>query len=164
MRKMLFIAALMMLGTTIRADYLYWMVAEDYSSYDATLYAFNASDSSVSPHVIGTATSGQIKSAWDDDPVVPFSADLTGYQDGWSYYIELVNGSSTLNNKDSAIAYSASSPYISRGGLSVPTGITGGFGSDPMSGGTYNVPEPTSGLLFLIGGMLLGLKRRRQQV
>jgi hypothetical protein len=30
------------------------------------------------------------------------------------------------------------------------------------AGSTYAVPEPTSGLLFIIGGMLLGLKRKRQ--
>ena len=45
--------------------------------------------------------------------------------------------------------------------------------SSPMSvlpatafgqGATFVVPEPTSGLLFLVGGMLLGLKRRRQKV
>jgi len=35
-----------------------------------------------------------------------------------------------------------------------------GFGQ--QTGATYNVPEPTSGLLFVIGGMLLGLKRKRQ--
>ena len=161
MRKTLFIAALMMLGVSARADYLYWMVAEDYSSYDATLYAIKDGDSA-SPHQLAQASSTAIVAAWDDDPVVPFSADLTGYQDGWSYYIELVNGTSTLNNKDSAIAYSTSSPFISRGGLSVPTGVTGGFGSDAASGGTYNVPEPTSGLLFLVGGMLLGLRRKRR--
>jgi hypothetical protein len=37
------------------------------------------------------------------------------------------------------------------------------FGKN-WTAGTYSVPEPTSGLLFLVGGMLLGLKRRRQQV
>ena len=57
------------------------------------------------------------------------------------------------------------------------TGLEANLGqyifSSPMSvlpatafgqGATYAVPEPTSGLLFLVGGMLLGLKRRRQKV
>jgi len=57
------------------------------------------------------------------------------------------------------------------------TGLEANLGqyifSSPMSvlpaaafgqGATYAVPEPTSGLLFVLGGMLLGLKRRRQKV
>lgn len=35
-------------------------------------------------------------------------------------------------------------------------------GTVPWSGGTYNVPEPSSGLLVLVGGALLALRRRRK--
>ena len=49
--------------------------------------------------------------------------------------------------------------YLSSGAMSVPTGING---ATAFGGVAANVPEPTSGLLFVIGGMLLGLKRKRQ--
>lgn len=35
-------------------------------------------------------------------------------------------------------------------------------GSTEWTGGTYSVPEPSSGLLILIGGALLALRRRRR--
>jgi hypothetical protein len=48
--------------------------------------------------------------------------------------------------------------YIFSSPMSVPPAFAFGQGA------TYAVPEPTSGLLFVLGGMLLGLKRRRQKV
>ena len=36
------------------------------------------------------------------------------------------------------------------------------YGWDYWDGGTYSVPEPSSGLLILIGGALLALRRRRR--
>ena len=165
MKKILLFLAIATWGAIASADYLFWMVAEDYadesySDYSATLYAFKANDESVSPVALDTANHSAIAAAWDDDPVVPFGADLATYTEGWSYYVELTNGSKTLSNKDYAVSYgSTAEQYINRGGLSVPSGLTGGFGSQT---GTYNVPEPTSGLLFLVGGMLLGLRRKRR--
>ena len=38
---------------------------------------------------------------------------------------------------------------------------TGGGGDDPGTGGGSDVPEPTSGILLMIGGAALALRRRR---
>lgn len=44
--------------------------------------------------------------------------------------------------------------YIQSSELQIPTAV-------PWSGGTYAVPEPSSGMLLLIGTALLALRRRR---
>ena len=59
------------------------------------------------------------------------------------------------------MSYAQLANYIIGGGASQQSSAFAhvGFGGATTA---YNVPEPSSGLLFLIGGMLLGLKRRRQ--
>ena len=148
MKKLLLIAALLGMGVA-HAEYLNWMVGGnpvttpfgDVSWTSATLFQ-----------------NGTELNTWSSDIF-----DVSGYvsiklNDGWdsaSYLVELYQGDSTKS-----VAWS--NPF---------------FGSD-IAGNVYLdnslvppgynkftpdfVPEPTSGMLFLLGGMLLGLKRRRQ--
>ena len=56
-------------------------------------------------------------------------------------------------------AFSGSATYAELAGFrNFETGVQGQV---PWNPGPYSVPEPTSGLLFLIGGALLALKRKR---
>lgn len=150
------------------ADVLYWMVSEaesakaDPSSQEYYAYLkVSDTDSNLNPSAItlDRRTGAQVYEAndWGDQ----FAANISGYAtDSYWFYVELANGLRT-----DPVRYSDISPsYLYSGGYSTPTVSlpAGGFGQ--VTGTSYNVPEPTSGLLFLIGGMLLGLKRRRQQV
>lgn len=93
----------------------------------------------------------------------PLWANVTGYEDAsWSFMIELGN----LNDSGdedvwTAMAYSEKATYdqlrqfIQKGEILDPT-------MTPWQGGSYVVPEPTSGLLVLLGGALLALRRRRR--
>jgi len=87
-------------------------------------------------------------------------ADMSGLSSGLSFAIELGN----LDN-DSVWHTLASSEILAesalRDGKYIGSAAMAEFGVVPWSGGSYSVPEPTSGLLLLIGGALLALRRRR---
>ena len=164
MKKLLLIATLLGGVFCLRADVIYWMVSDEYaqtadpSSDDvfASLYVMNG-DSVVNP-ALATATGAQVADAldWGDY----FTQDLGSYAgSAYSYYVELSNG---LKTNPMSYESAVQNGYISvSGSMNPPTSLAdGAFGQ--VSGTSYNVPEPTSGLLFLVGGMLLGLKRRRQ--
>ena len=153
------IIAILVVGFSLalHADYLYWMV----NTADATDGGFN------------TYTSVRLNDGTGSIDRYDFTgaADLVAYQTGGGYFTYAITGSYTdstsffveLYNGDKWVAESAKLTYadlvsqgsIFKGGLQ-PANIT------PANFGSYAVPEPTSGLLFLIGGMLLGLKRKRQ--
>ena len=163
MKKLIVIGICAFAAFASSADVLYWMVGDDYGSRSdavastgADLYAvYNGGEATSLDHRDNVAISEAL--AWGDNFEVDLGSSMGA---GWSYYVEYSNGIKT-----SPMEYSTalSNGYIAHGGsVGTPTVMaTGTFGGGNT---TYNVPEPTSGLLFLVGGMLLGLKRRRQQV
>ena len=162
MKKLVVMFAAVVFATVASADVLYWMVTEDkYTGGDVNVYAVYTGEPPAGPHLVGTATASQVADALDYvDPAdaQPFQADVGSYVGaGWSYYIELVTSDTVLSRVTWEQATTAG--YLSSGAMSVPTGING---ATAFGGAAANVPEPTSGLLFVIGGMLLGLKRKRQ--
>ena len=166
MKKLVLFAAVLAAMMTVRADVLYWMVSDDYakdagSSGDstfATLYATD--DNGATKHELATATGSAVADAYAYSDY--FTANISSYSgSSYSYFIELVNGVKTTPESYNNLLNNG---YISVGGISTPTSLAGGGFGQATGSATYNVPEPTSGLLFLVGGMLLGLKRRRQQV
>ena len=90
--------------------------------------------------------------------------DLDGYEsDAYLFYVEMSN----YNNgayETVATGYKwgyqdlVSSGYVAGGALDVNTVIANASGTSLAS-----VPEPSSGLLLLIGGAMLALRRRRQK-
>ena len=145
------------IGLSLQADYLYWMVdtesAAKYEPYTAVRltdgttpideYEFNSASELI---------------AYQEHPNGYFTVEGT-FDSSQSFFVELLNGS-TWTAQSAPRTYAqllASGSIFKSGSIAPATPSAASFGS-------YNVPEPTSGLLFLIGGMLLGLKRRRQQV
>ncbi len=156
MKKIFFILALVV-GVAAHADYLYWMVGTPNPSTVQNFIGQNVDLSTwdnVKLIVDGTAiqsyTKDQIKSFTDIDAYAVNSIG-TGYS---SIMIELYQSDKYLAHSTDTMA--VISQYIfSDNSMSATLG-TG------WTATAYAVPEPTSGLLFLVGGMLLGLKRRRQ--
>ena len=159
--KQLLIILVAVVGIAAHADYLYWMVS-DWPQEGTTITGGSASFewTTAQLYADGVQVSGAAltKSAWDE------YQDLGGYAyanigDNYaskSFTIELFNDDQWLARSTAA------------NGSAPGQFITSGMSMNPAAGGwtptSYAVPEPTRGLLFLIGGMLLGLKRRRQQV
>ena len=160
MKKLSLILALIIGAGLAYGDVLYWMVGDAYEQaaearedqWAAKLYYVYNDNATV----LDTLTGNDVADYYPGS----FETSLGGYAgEGYSYFVELWNGNRT---SEMSYADAKSNGYILSPGMSTPTpsGMAG-FGGGTTS---YNVPEPTSGLLFLIGGMLLGLKRRRQQV
>ena len=157
MKKLLLIAALMGFGVA-HADYLYWMVGDNPTetvSGDSVYWdsaAFFQGDEQLG------------------DPMTTEDFDLFDYglaelNDGYetsSFLIELYMGGAKVAYLP--LAYDNIKDYIYREGANPPPlpGLTvDNVYSPAAEEDTQFIPEPTSGLLFLLGGMLLGLKRRR---
>lgn len=166
MKKIFVTLLILSLAVVANADVLYWMVSDaqaqdgitdDSSGYYAYLKVNDSGSNLGSVATLDSRTASDVLEArdWGDQ----FAANISGYAtDSYWFYVELANGLRT-----DPVRYSDISPsYLYSGGYSTPTVSlpAGGFGQ--VTGTSYNVPEPTSGLLFLIGGMLLGLKRKRQ--
>ena len=96
-------------------------------------------------------TTESIASIWNDT-----------YASGYTFYIELMNN-------DSGNWYTAGTIDKGTGNWSYDDIKANIFSSSsmamnlatPLTSGTAHIPEPTSGLLMLVGGALLALRRRR---
>ncbi len=162
MKKLSLISALIIGVGLAHGDVLYWMVGEDYvtdaiaqgDNVAAKLYYVYDGNATQLDYLTGTDVSDYYPASWATDLTIGTNAG-----NGYSYFVELWNGSRT---EEMTYADAKTNGYILSPGMSTPTPAgMAGFGGGKTS---YNVPEPTSGLLFLVGGMLLGLKRRRQKV
>ena len=166
MKKILFTLVALTVFS-VKADYLYWMITNDLGEHEnfvgqaidfsqwntAKLYVDGSSFSGASP--VGTLTPTAVTELRDYGAYA--YANIGSYSSSSTFLIELWSGESYLGYASDTYANLAQ--YIYKEGTMAP--VVGGW-MPPNS--AYAVPEPTSGLLFLIGGVLLGLKRRRQQV
>ena len=146
-----FVAILAMVGI-VKADALYWQVdtGADDAAYKGE-YSYAALFDSD-----GTLLDGYYEAS--GGKVAPTLSDLGDGSSTHSFYVELYNASLESVYKGQAVSYTdlAASGYISTGGVSLPNfTATSGFNG-------ASVPEPTSGMLLLMGGALLALRRRRQ--
>ena len=169
MKKTFLLAALLGVTGAFAADsYLYWMIdTEDAARYaydtvrisadGGTTYLTIYDSNFGSPYKVGGeggVTKTQVTTA--DDWGYGFYASLAGVSlETASFVVELYNDSSFL-----ARNYSASSGEIA--GYIYSGGISGTSPTLPWTAGSFDIPEPSSGLLLLVGCAVLGLRRRRQ--
>jgi len=158
MKKILFTLAVLA-TIAVQADYLYWMVDTPQSGTDIsgnpTEFNWATAKLYADSELIGTLTKDDA-SFYKTIDSYAISGDVVNYASK-TFFIELFNSNDSWMAQSSKVSGSSLAQYMTASmSMNPPSG--------PWTGGTYSVPEPTSGLLFLVGGMLLGLKRRRQQV
>ncbi len=93
-------------------------------------------------------------------------ADLSGYTDGtYTFFIEVLSwsgdndtGSWVRMGQSDAASYAS---LVSNGSV-LASSLSIGTASLTAWAPTVNIPEPSGGLLFLVGGSLLALRRRRK--
>ena len=182
MKKLLLLGAIALVATVSQASYLYWQVdmSDTASSFGIDTdrdYTFRFvqvyNDTKTTLDVYSYNTSTKSYQELSNPESIPSMTAETGHlfadvgtvtegnADAYSYYIEVtgysISGASGWQNQSEVITYA--------------NAVADGHIVDDLSamavmptawtGGTYMAPEPTSGLLLLVGASLLALKRRK---
>lgn len=156
-QKIAFCATLALMGSA-SASTLFWQV----NKVDAGSLGWDGTGDpkyAVLKATTGTLADGVGIVGYDLSEGTAWATDLRTYGDSrYSFFVELINASGSLvYTQKAATSYDnlLSSGYVSASALDRPTrAVSGGFNG-------ASVPEPTSGVLLLIGGAMLALRRRR---
>ncbi len=173
LKKITFAAMVVLAALMVKADWLYWQVDVS-EGVNASVSSFSAAAFYVED---GSGNKTMLFGpAWADDTDLatgdytgtkisgPLEIDLSGYStDQYTFFVEMLNYAAETESFTSAgegyrWSYTelTSSGYTSAGRLDTPSFATGGLNMGSPT------PEPTSGILILIGGAMLALRRRRQ--
>lgn len=165
MKKALFVVALIgsMVASADTDSYLYWMVGDGAPAYTtAKIRDISGADAYLTSYyspggtVIGTDGTVVPKSVvdaqatWGDGMYAAVDSNNLPQ----TFIVELWNGDSFAGQ--STMSQSAAMQYIYGGGMSMPS-------LSPATFSSFSIPEPSSGLLMLVGCAVLGLRRRRQK-
>lgn len=162
MKKILVVVSILLATITAKAEYLNWQVGNSMTINGTTYSSGSASDQYNAVRLYATnGSSTQYYSIYDAPGT--YSTLLA---DGWAvegatYYIELLNYDNASTYKHlantSGTTYAELSGAISSGALSAQ-GMTAIW----TGAAVVTTPEPTSGLLLLMGFAMLGLKRKKE--
>lgn len=152
MKKSFLMFAMVMAAMFAHAtdSYLYWMMDSLPDTFSDGYVSVKDSNGTYLTFGDGTSDIAVAQTGYRYMNVVTLSSG--------SYIFELWNESSDDPVfATEAISYAALSQYVASAGEHAPTG------SFSLSGGDFHaVPEPTSGLMVLLGAAMLGLKRKKQ--
>lgn len=172
MKRTLLLAALIGAIGAFADSYLYWMIDTEDANNNFSTYGYarikdTTSDTYLSP-IYDVGGDFVYNQAVNNESGVGKDAllDSAEYGDGFfaslsgvnlstaSFIIELYTENGTWLAQSSALSGSAAAGYIYSGGISVPP-------SAMWVAGSFAVPEPTSGLLMLLGMAGLALRRKK---
>lgn len=163
-----------LLASGVSAEILYWQVTTDSQQQFnyAQLHVIDASATSgeAVDTTIARASVNKLLATATSDGGSPYSSttiqqtDLGTYNSStYSFYVELVNysnGTVESVGKGAVWNYNDLSAYIANDALTANAARAALQSSSGLSMGS--IPEPTSGLLLLMGGAMLALRRRRR--
>lgn len=172
MKKIVFVGMVVLAAAFAHADFLYWQIADQGEFTTASLWVKNTGSSAgIEALDVIVAEGVDI----DNGTVLTgtttglVSTDISAYAaDQYSFFVELATYASLEDENPTSQkwlnSYSykdlVSNGYISTGDVGTPGAASSG--GAPMSGGGNAIPEPTSGMLMLLGGALMALRRRRR--
>ena len=155
--KLVVAAAALLFAASASAGTLYWQVdgsdlGESEAGWGAELWMLDTSSN----------TKTSLSDGLIDAPTGIQQADITNYTDDkYKFFVELYNYSNDTSSDGYKWGYQelVSSGYVAMDARDVPT-VTANAGAHSNFAA---VPEPSSGLLLLMGGAMLALRRRRQK-
>lgn len=172
MKSMLKLVALSIIASAIsaKAEFLAWSLDTDENYNYAKIYYAESAEAAESATALTSyldttkegGGSDKIEKAWGDTGST-FFADLstTMKQSGYEFYVLLYNAENQVTRVSDPIAWDVAkivAQYSSLDGNTV-TGAT--YTGGVANANNFNIPEPTSGLLFLLGSTALLLRRKR---
>jgi hypothetical protein len=161
--KTLVAGMLLLAGASASAGTLYWQVTADTGkTFGEAWLVAEAKEGGALSYIEGVDSDGQSPSS-----TALTQTDISAYEgDGYLFYVEMCNYNSATGDYDpvaTGYKYSydelVSSGYVAASPLEVNDAIAAASGANFGS----PIPEPSSGLLLLIGGAMLALRRRRQK-
>lgn len=180
MKKFALVVGLAVGALSSHASYLYWQVDSgnindeeqtwtgDYDSAKITYTTGNAVNMYQPYETAGITIydrDGNITTA--NGGTGPFLASGT-FESGYTYYIELYNGSQLVSRSAGTDGGElSSSPYVYTSLAEVTSILDPQAGIQiwmPSGAGYTAVPEPTSAILMLFGAAMLGLKRKNRSI
>jgi len=177
MRKLVFLALVVIAASSVNASYLYWAVGDDgkggnddlskvvsyagkleYTWDTAKFYEVNAGgDKTLLDSMVNL--DGEVANPGIAGPSTVNLGDVST-KTGYSYYIELV--SSAHNNE--LVGYTQGT-YASIGTQYLTDALPETLPAAVIwHGGTYSAPEPTSAMLILLGVAGLALRRKQRKI
>ena len=160
------ILAMAALPSLADVEALYWQVTSDMNPAPIEFAAAAmVADDGNGNKVYLNDSNGNAWQAANSDKVTTESIASTWsdtYATGYTFYIELMNNDNgnwytagTIDSGSGNWSYDDIKSHIySSSSMSISL-------ATPLTSGTAHIPEPTSGLLMLVGGALLALRRRR---
>ena len=179
MKKLLLIAVLTLASGVFAADqYLYWMLPDAITLQDesgtpvsyeyARVGVMNNSSGENAGYLSLYGDGGEDYGTdmyWrNPDGESPLYAKIepTTFGSGYSYYIELLNDSSTFVGRSTdMLSYVDVQKYLATFGTGA--GVDASWVSNGSTFTTQAIPEPTSGLLLLLGVAGLALRRKNKK-
>lgn len=155
MKKLIFLIAFASVFM-LKADYIYWMIDDNpitVNDWNGNPYSEQSNWTQANLYYNDTLIGSLDADTWQTFKLADAYAysQFTSDSGSGTFMLELIGDHyGQITSAESALGQ-----YIFSSPMSVLPAAAFGQGA------TFAVPEPTSGLLFLLGGMLLGLKRRR---
>lgn len=150
--KFVVAAAALLFASAASAGTLYWQVEDGAPDIGAELWMLDTSSN----------TKTSLSDGLIDAPTGIQQADITNYTDDkYLFFVELYNYASNTSTEGFKWHYGEliSSGYVAMDARDIPTVMANAGAHSNFA----NVPEPSSGLLLLMGGAMLALRRRRQK-